>query len=90
MLDQNCNHGGSVNSFVSCGAGIGATGGVLTLGSSKNRIRFQWDRAQFAPLILITNNQHFLRSSFSMSEIDETAKGPLSYPEANILISADS
>jgi len=88
-LHQTCDHGASVNSFVSCRTGISGTGGVLTLRSAKNRIRFQWERAQFAPLILITNNQHFLRSSFSMSETDETAKGPLSYPEANILISAD-
>jgi hypothetical protein len=89
-LDDNCDHGASVNSFVSCGTGIGATGGVLTLSSPKHRIRFQWDRSQFAPLVLVTNNKHFLRSSFSMSEIDETSKGPLSYPEANILISADN
>jgi hypothetical protein len=74
-------HGAPVSALVSARMGLGATEGLLLLGDERTQVRVELDQEIARPLGLISYRpgpaRFFLRASFSLTESDETRRGPI-------------
>jgi Uncharacterized conserved protein len=72
------NQGDPVSSIVSATSAVGATEGIIYLGSGAKGVRLQWDPACCAPLPMLSSQQindaYLNRLWFSLIEADETLK----------------
>lgn len=91
-IDEDCDHGRSVSSIISCQTGFGATNGILIIGDGAIQIKFEWDPSQCAAMPLLVHktegNRHFTRLQFSVSETDETTRVGGSIPAFFVRIHA--
>jgi hypothetical protein len=76
LVQEECDHGGSVSSLVSANAAFGATDGSLLIDDGQVGFELMWDPGEAAALPLFTfrriGGQRFVRIAFSLSEVDET------------------
>lgn len=79
--DRPVDHGLPVSALVSARMGLGMTEGVLLVGDRHKHARVTVDQAVARPLGLITyrpaRQRFFLQASFSLTESDETRRGPI-------------
>ena len=78
-------HGAPVSALVSSRQGVGATEGVVLLGDDRRTIRVQIDRAVCTPLALLrlapAGDSYLFRLMLSLTESDDTRRGPIPRPE---------
>ncbi len=76
-IKQECDHSRPVSSLVSCGAGFGATKGIVSIGSKKRRVIVSWDPSENALFPMLSNkkssNGSLIRIFLSLNECDETS-----------------
>ncbi len=78
-------HGAPVSALVSSAQGLGATEGVVLLGDARRTIRVQIDQACCKPLGLVrlapSGDRYLFRLVLSLTEADDTRRGPIPRPE---------
>ena len=90
-LNGDFNHAQSVSNFISSSRGLGATTGEIQFKSSDKEIYLNWDTSKSAvmPMLqnLISGNDKLSRVLFSLQEVDDTLKDPISLGSFNLSIS---
>ena len=78
-------HGAPVSALVSSAQGLGATEGVVLLGDARRTLRVEIDQACCKPLGLVrlapSGDRYLLRLVLSITESDDTRRGPIPRPE---------
>ncbi len=78
MHGADVDHGRAISFLVSASGGIGVTGGLLRIGDGERHLRIDVDKTASAAIGLVTCHRvgetYFGRVSFSLSEMDDTAK----------------
>jgi hypothetical protein len=78
-------HGAPVSALVSSAQGLGATEGVILLGDARRTIRVEIDQACGKPLGLVrlapSGDRYLFRLVLSLTESDDTRRGPIVRPE---------
>jgi hypothetical protein len=76
--DQEIDLGAPVSGLITCGNGLGITGGVLEIGDRQRRIRIEAPRSDAAMIGLVMSHKvgarRFLRASLSAREHDDTSR----------------
>lgn len=76
--DQEIDLGAPVSGLITCGNGLGLTGGVLEIGDAQRRIRLESPRSEAAMIGLVMSHKvgarKFLRASLSAREHDDTSR----------------
>ena len=78
-VDKNCEHGAAVSSLVSSTSGFGSAGGFIAIENNRKQILFfKWDPSACAAIPMFKNktigNKQLARLTFSLCELDDTAK----------------
>jgi hypothetical protein len=77
-------HGAPVSALVSARMGLGMTEGLLLVGDARTHVKVEVDQSVTRPLALIAyrpaGERFFLRCVFSLTESDETRRGPIPRP----------